>query len=95
MRNSLGVISGLISASDSMPPKELQGNKELTAVTITARSSIQSIRPVSAGIRNLIFALWEWGTGKESGGDVLKWLGAMNVSIVGLQIFRILFALPL
>lgn len=31
MRNTLAVISGLISASDSMPPKELQGNKELTA----------------------------------------------------------------
>ena len=75
--------------------------KALCSTTIFLTVSFQAVRDISVYIAvilldkpaDLIFALWEWGTGKESGGDILKWLGAMNISIVGLQIFRILFAL--
>lgn len=73
------------------------------SITIFLTVSFQAVRDISLYISvillekpaDLVFALWEWQTGRESGGDPLKWLGAMNVNIVGLQIFRVLLALLL
>lgn len=73
------------------------------SITAFLAISFQAVRDISVYISvillekpaDLLFALWHWILGKEPGGDLLKWLGAMNVSIVGIQIFRILFALLL
>lgn len=73
------------------------------SITIFLTVSFQAVKDISLYISvillekpaDLVFALWEWQTGREPGGDPLKWLGAMNVNIVGIQIFRVLLALLL
>lgn len=73
------------------------------SITIFLTVSFQAVKDISLYISvillekpaDLVFALWEWQTGRESGGDPLKWLGVMNVNIVGIQIFRVLLALLL
>lgn len=73
------------------------------SITIFLTVSFQAVRDISVYLSvillekpaDLVFALWEWQTGREPGGDPLKWLGAMNANIVGLQIFRVLLALLL
>lgn len=73
------------------------------SITLFLTVSFQAVRDISIYISiillekpaDLVLALWQRWVGNEPGSEALKWVGAMNASVAGLQIFRIFFALLL
>ena len=73
------------------------------SITLFLTVSFQAVRDISIYISiillekpaDLVLALWQRWVGNQPGSEALKWLGAMNASVAGLQIFRIFFALLL